>query len=183
MKTSSKLRVSLISSSLLIACLSGNALAADGTIIFNGELTTNGCTVDPSSVSQTVELGTVATSALTGQPGKEEASPTGFSIKLKDCPDPKEEGNFKKARIKFESSKSSGVEDVLGLDAGSVATGVGITLYNGDTRVKLNSSESTQYELSEENTTIDFIAKFYSLNSTPTPGSLTSTVQFTMNYE
>lgn len=61
------------------------ASVADGTITFTGVVTDSPCTVATSSVNQTVPMGQIKTSAVTGSDGAVLGNRTAFDIKLEGC--------------------------------------------------------------------------------------------------
>lgn len=167
------LPVSLMSFFLLTA----NAMAADGTINFTGTITDSACKIDTTSSTQTVNLGTVSSTAF-GSVGAT-ASPTKFSIVLSSCP-----ASAKTASVKFDGASDMANSDLLALGSGSTASGVGIGIYESDstTRIPL-ATASTAYNLSAtETNTLNFIAKYVATAVTVKAGTANSVSDFTIMY-
>ncbi|WP_159282949.1 fimbrial protein [Rahnella variigena] len=158
-------------------CCSGSLYAADGTINFTGNITDIACKVDPGSANQTVNLGTVSTSAF-GASGST-ASPTHFSIVLNDCP-----ANVTTAHVRFDGPASSANHQILALNSGQTATNVGIALYEADSTTFIPvGTPSAQVNLTDEGTnTLNYFAKYYATADKVTAGSANSTTSFTIVY-
>jgi len=167
----------------MMALLVGSAFAsvanaADGTINFTGKVTDEACTVNPSSATQTVNLGSVRTGGFNASGTT--ASPTRFSITLTSCP-----AAAKTAVLKFDGPTSSGNSNYLALTSGAgVATGVAIGLFESDstTLIPVGSASTTKTLVSGADTTIQFVAKYISTAATVVPGTANAVSNFTVSY-
>ncbi|MDR9889184.1 fimbrial protein [Pseudenterobacter timonensis] len=165
---------------MLSACfllVAGNALAADGTIHFTGNITDQTCTVDAGSQDLTVDLGNVAQSALNGAAGMK-AAPTRFTLNVSECPD-----TVTGANVKFDGTSDGVNQNLLALDSGTgIATGVGIEIADRNgTPIPLHTA-STDYPLAAGANSLDFIARYVSTGTAVTTGTANGTSQFTINY-
>ncbi len=163
---------------MVIAGVMENALAADGTIHFTGSVSDQTCTIDSSSQSLNVDLGTVSQAALSGAAGIK-ASPTQFTLTLNACPD-----TVTGASVKFDGTPDDVEKSLLALDDDTgVATGVGIEIANSDgTAIPLHSA-SADYPLVEGDNAIGFLARYVSTGAAVTPGKANGTSEFTINYK
>lgn len=168
--------------SLVFAILSLSALqatyAADGIINFNGTITGTACVVDPSSITQPVELGSVSTTAFSGGNGST-AGAKSFNIVLKSCP-----ASVNSASVRFDGTTNSGNPSILALNAGQTATNIGIAIYEPDstTLIPIGSS-SAKVTLSENvDNTLTYIAKYMSTGSVGA-GSANASTSFTIIYQ
>ncbi|WP_330982160.1 MULTISPECIES: fimbrial protein [Enterobacterales] len=179
MKSFSKLRVSLIGSSMLIACLGGNAMASDGSVIFTGELTADSCTIDAGSENQTVDLGKVSVNSFGGAVGTRSSS-VNFAIAVKDCAE-----SITKVAVRFDGDTDNANPDLLKLDASSAAAGIGIEIAAGSTAIPLHTA-SPYIDIDHgvgKTTTLNYVARYVSTVPVPTPGQVQATSQFTLNYQ
>ncbi|MDC9623470.1 fimbrial protein [Xenorhabdus sp. XENO-7] len=166
----------------IAAVISGSmaapALAADGTINFNGRITKATCTVNASTGP--VNLPEVGATALAGK-GKT-GGDTLFSIDLKDCGIVGDSANV---QVKFGGVKDSIDGNLLKINSESGgATGVGIGIYekNGSTLINMGElSKSTP--VTKDVTTLEFKAKYVATGETVTPGTVKASTDFTLDYE
>ncbi|WP_315708244.1 fimbrial protein [Brenneria uluponensis] len=151
------------------------ASAADGTINFNGSITDTACTVDTSSANQTVEMGTVSSSAFNGAGST--ASPTRFTISLTACPDTT-------AKVRFDGPTALGNSSILRLNDGQTAAGVGVAIYEDDSSTLIPvSTASAAKTLSPTGTNeLAYIAKYMATGDTVTAGGANATASFTIAY-
>lgn len=170
-------------SALLMATLfATSALAADGTVNFTGEILTSACKVDTNSLSQTVELGKVSSSAFTASGST--AAATKFDIKLTDCPTGADSPTI--ASVKFDGTNNSANPNILALSTGSTATNVGIALYekDGATLIPMsNQSQNNTIDSTSNSLTMSFIAKYMSTADTVTAGTANGATNFTVIYK
>lgn len=164
---------------LLVVSLgcSSTLYAADGTINFTGNITDTACKVDPGSANQTVNLGTVSTSAL--ETAGTTASPTRFSIVLSDCP-----ASVTSAHVRFDGPASPANHQVLALNSGQTATNVGVALYEADSNTMIPVGEQSKSVnlTAESNNTLHYFAKYYATADKVTAGTANSTTAFTIVY-
>lgn len=155
------------------------AQAADGTIKFTGNITDAACTVDTSSASQNVNLGTVSASAFATVGAT--AAPTKFSINLTDCPE-----TVTKASVKFDGLVNTVNSDLLALNTDSTATGVGIAIYEADSSTKLPlltaSLPQTIDSAAGATNTLNFVAKYMSTAAKVAAGTANASTDFTIVY-
>lgn len=171
------LLVSLIAASSFFAV--NNALAADGTIDFTGEITDQACELASGSDALKVNLGKVSKKALPSAGST--AAATKFTIKLINCPT-----TVTSASVKFDATSYPGDDSVIELkDAGKsgVATGVGIQITdNANTVVPLFTASKT-YPLKDgvENN-LDFRARYIAQTANVGVGLANANATFTINY-
>ncbi|MBL5825933.1 fimbrial protein [Serratia fonticola] len=166
---------------LSVAALSflaaSNALAADGTINFTGEIIDSACTVATSNVA--VDFGTVAASAFRSV--GDTVSPKAFQISLTGCP---AAVTVSGATVRFDATPDATNPDLFSIGASSTAAGVGITLLDAKAKVVTPNSDSSVYTLTETGTNVmDFVAKLESTSSTITSGLISTTANFTIVYQ
>lgn len=167
----------LIIAASIIASVSTAAFADDGKINFIGAITDDACTVvNDMSSPLTVTLGTVSSKAFNAAGST--ASPTQFTIALKDCP-----STMTSAKVKFDGTADSNVNTILALtqDTG-VATNVGIQLTDNKNIVVPLHTASSAYPLTAGDNNLDFVARYYATAATVTPGPANSTSNFTIVY-
>lgn len=152
--------------------------AADGTINFTGNITDAACTVDSTSASQTVNLGTVASTAFTA--AGVTAAPTSFTIKLTNCP-----STVTAAAVKFDGTSNTTNTQILKLSTDSTATGVGVAIYekDGSTLVPMHTASAKQtLDSSLTTNSLAFVAKYMSTAASVTAGTANATTDFTIAY-
>ncbi|MGH8449364.1 fimbrial protein [Pseudomonas sp.] len=173
------MKKSLIAAALLTgSAFASMANAADGTINFTGTITDVACTVTTGTASQTVAMGTIASSAL-GTVGATSA-PTRFNIVLTTCP-----ATVTSATIKFDGPANPANSSLLALtNVAGVATGVGIGLYQQDavTQIPVGGASASQALSTSTDTTFNFIAKYVATNATVVAGSANAVSDFTVIY-
>ncbi|MCO7508704.1 fimbrial protein [Serratia fonticola] len=154
-----------------------NALAADGTINFTGEVIDSACTVTTSNVS--VDFGTVAASAF--KSAGDTVSPKEFQISLTGCPAAVTASG---ATVRFDATPDATNPNLFSIGASSTAAGVGITVLDAKAAVVTPNSDSSIYTLAETGTNVlDFVAKLQSTSSTVTAGTISTTANFTVVYQ
>jgi major type 1 subunit fimbrin (pilin) len=170
------------------------ALAADsGTITINGQVLTNTCNVNGGTSSLTVALPNVQTSALaTNGVGAYGASATGFALNLTGCP---VYATAIKVGAQFYSSTNAdasipgGLKNTTGT---GYATGVDVQLLDGSNATFTigtaaptgNANVTDQVAVSGTGTaTLNYKAQYYVANAAPTAGSVSTSVQYVINYQ
>ncbi|MCG3463605.1 type 1 fimbrial protein [Xenorhabdus bovienii] len=167
----------------IAAVISGSmaapALAADGTINFNGRITKATCTVSTSTVN--VNLPDVGATALAGK-GRT-GGETPFSIALTGCGISK--GESANVQVKFGGVKDSNDSSLLKINAMSGgAAGVGIGIYEKDGSTLVNMAAlSKGIPVVAPATTLEFKAKYVATGATVTPGTVRASTDFTVHYE
>ncbi len=157
--------------------VANNALAADGTIDFTGEIIDNACELAAGSDALKVNLGKVSKTALPS--AGVTAAATKFTIKLINCP-----ATVSTASVKFDAESYSGDDTVIALKQESgVATGVGIQITDDANTVVPLFTASKTYPLKEgvENN-LDFIARYIAKTDSVTAGLANANATFTINY-
>lgn len=169
--------IAVLIGGLVFASAMNIANAADGTIHFTGTISDSTCKVDDTATDANVDLGTVSSSAF-AQVG-DKASPTAFKITLKDCP-----AEVTTASVKFDGTVDPNNHDLLKLDSGSTATGVGIELADANGTAVPVATASMAYPLTATAANqLDFTARYVSTAAKVTAGSANSTSEFTINYK
>ncbi|MBW7981709.1 fimbrial protein [Enterobacillus tribolii] len=160
--------------------LSASALAADGTVNFNGEITDEVCTVDSGSKDFTVAMGKIGTNAFSASGSL--AGAKQFTITLTDCPASVANNGV---AIRFDGSQKNGDNAILDLTSASTAQNVGIQISDAQNQVvKLyeNSSKYTVQAGSVKNN-LNFTARYISTAATVGAGTANAVSQFTIDYQ
>ncbi|MDC9751957.1 fimbrial protein [Proteus mirabilis] len=157
--------------------VANNALAADGTIDFTGEIIDNACELAAGSDALKVNLGKVSKTALPS--AGVTAAATKFTIKLINCP-----ATVSTASVKFDAKSYSGDDTVIALKQESgVATGVGIQITDDANTVVPLFTASKNYPLKEDGeNNLDFIARYIAKTDSVTAGLANANATFTINY-
>ena len=151
--------------------------AGQGTVTFKGAIIEAACSIDPESVDQTIGLGQVAKSALTGGGT---ATPQDFYIKLVGC-------NVtsltdKTVTTTFTGAESADVPGALGIVG--TAKGAGVMMVDGrGTAVVLGTATKPQL-LQDGNNQLSFGA-FLKGQATGdiTPGEFSAVTNFSLAYQ
>lgn len=159
--------------------MASNAMAYDGTVIFNGEILDSACTVDiGSSNTLMVDLGRVSKTAFAST--GDEASTTKFTLRLKDCP-----ASVVAAKVKFNGAHDGNDSSLLAITQGSgSASGVAIRLKTADSmNLGLNQDNGYTYMLSSTaDNNLDFYAAYVATVMPVLPGAANAVANFTVNY-
>lgn len=165
----------------LFAAMPLASQAADGTITFTGNITTQTCTINGNGASAKdfgVKLPTLSAASLNPTGGR-----TGFNITLSGCtPTTGTVHTF------FESGSTTDVSTGnLKLDAGG-ATNVQIGLLNGDfTPIKAGFDDASQNSkaiaIVNGSVTLPYFAEYVATGGTPTAGAANSSVMYTIAYQ
>ncbi|GLQ95818.1 fimbrial protein [Dyella mobilis] len=184
----------LILSAALIAGLgvfaANSAMAADGTITFNGQISAVTCTVHgdtPGGTSGnfTVTLPTVASSAFGAVAAV--AGSTGYNIIVGGTGDTGcTDGTNVSVHYESTSPRVDLTTGNLQLDPGTgVATGVQIQILDGATRAAINlatAPDSSSVTVASNTATIPFFAQYISTAAAVTAGPANSSVLYTIAY-
>lgn len=170
----------MMKKSLILAVLAGSALvstahAASGTLNFTGLVSADACTVSPTTKSQNINLGRVATSdfgALGSTSGSQQ-----ISIDLTACP-----AAITSAAVTFGGKNHADNRDLLALSGASTAGNLGIALFEDDgvTLIPIGSTSKAQNLTTAA--TLTYFAKYKSTAPTVTEGSVDATADFTVVY-
>lgn len=166
-----------------VIAISQNALAADGTITFNGNITAQTCTVNGNGAGAnnfTVALPTVSSSILAS--AGQTAGRTPFNIALTNCAP-----NSGNVHTFFESGATTdSTTGNLILTAGG-ATNVQLGLLNADaTAIKAGFADASQNSKSTAITngsaTLSYFVQYVATGAA-TAGAANSTVVYTVAYQ
>lgn len=169
------------------------ALAADsGTITISGQVLTNTCNVNSGTSSFSVALPNAQTSALTTNGvGAYGASATPFTLSLTNCP--KNATPIKVGAQFYSSNADTSVTGGLKNTTGTgYATGVDVQLLDGSNAAFTigtaaptdNSNVTDQVAVSSTGTaTLNYKAQYYVANVAPTAGTVSTSVQYVINYQ
>lgn len=171
-----KALIALAASATVLTSFS--ALAADGTVNFTGEISSQTCTIDGNATGATtksVTLPRVSASSL-GAVGQT-AGRTAFSLALTGC-------TGSSALVRFE--QGSTVDAATGNLINQTTTGsnVQIQLLNAafaPINLQTNAN-SLSTAITANAATINFYAQYVAANAVATAGQVTSSVQFSMDY-
>lgn len=161
-----------------VALVSG-AQAKDqghGTVHFTGSIIDAPCSIDPSSVDQTIPMGQVSNTALKNG-GKSE--PVDFSIKLTQC----DTSTLKDVSVVFSGSPSTSDSSLLGI-TGS-ASGASIALIDGSGAPIVLGEPTVARPIVDGGNELDFAAFLQgdAASGAVVPGSFTSVANFTLSYD
>lgn len=170
-------KLALISAILSLSALQAT-YAADGVINFNGTITGTACVVDPSAISQPVELGTVSTAAFSGGSGATAAAKR-FNIVLKSCP-----ASVTSASVRFDGTTNAANPSILALSSGQSATNVGVAIYEQDsaTLIPVGTSSASVALQEDVDNTLTYFAKYMATGAVGA-GSAKSSTSFTVTYQ
>ena len=170
-------KLALISAILSLSALQAT-YAADGVINFNGTITGTACVVDPSAISQPVELGTVSTAAFSGGSGATAAAKR-FNIVLKSCP-----ASVTSASVRFDGTTNTTNPSILALTTGQTATNVGVAIYEQDsaTLIPVGTSSASVALQEDIDNTLTYFAK-YMATGTVGAGTANASTSFTVTYQ
>lgn len=170
-------KIALISA-IISLCTLNAANAADGVINFTGNITGTACVVDPSAISQPVDLGNVATTAFSGGSGAT-ASARRFNIVLTSCPE-----SISSASIRFDGTTNSANPSILALTSGQTATNVGVAIYEQDsaTLIPVGTPSANITLLEDVDNTLTYFAKYMATGAVGA-GTANSSTSFTVTYQ
>ena len=157
--------------------VTGISYAADGTVKFTGNITADACTASAESQDLSVSLGTVSATSFSAAGDK--SSPTKFTINLSDCP-----SSITAVSVKFDGISDTTSSNLLKLDSGSTATGVGVEISDvTGTPLPLHTA-SSPYAIAQDGTAaLDFVGRYVSTTSSVGAGTADATAQFSINYQ
>lgn len=156
-----------------------HALAAAGTVNFNGNILDSACDVDVASLNQVVVLGDYYKTEFPTTGAKTAATP--FNIILKNCP-----VTVTNAKVRFDGTPDATNASLLAIDSSvaGAATGVAINLMTADKAdLPLHGSNSYNYVLSSTaDNTLNFYAQYISTAAAVTAGPANSVANFSVIY-
>lgn len=173
-----------IAAFLVSAMASGAALSAvsgvqgtGGTVEFSGEIVDSSCNVTTGSKNPAVDLGRWAKTFFIGT--GVETTKTPFTISVDNCP-----ASVKTVAVLFTGVTDANNPTLLALNSNSVATGVGIKLYNAGstpTPITLGSVSAAENVVSNK-ADLKFMADYVSTTTNVTAGSANGSADFLMVY-
>lgn len=183
------MKKTILAAALASGVMGTQALAADGTIYFEGKLTGTTCdiTVDGQASPATVILPEVSTTLL--QTAGSTKGDTGFSIELANCTGVTSTST---AAAFFEngSTVDSTTYNLLNTDEGMAdgATNVQLQLLDkiSDQPLQVGHSNqttnTTRIDMSSGSASLPYTVRYYAMGAT-TPGTVKSQVNFSIDYE
>ncbi|MEM0653156.1 fimbrial protein [Klebsiella huaxiensis] len=181
-----KLKSAMVSASVAAVLIASSAMAADGTINFQGELVANTCdiTIDGMASPATVVLPTVAAASLATAGST--AGKTQFNIGLSNC---QGTTSTSTAAAFFEngSTVDTGTFNLVNTDSAG-AGNVQLQLLDSvtDAEIKVgNSSQqanTSRHNISSGAVTMPYAVQYFSLGGA-TAGNVESQVNFSIAYE
>lgn len=183
-----KMKLVMISAAVTTALMASSAIAADGTIFFEGALSGNTCdiTVDGNPLPATVTLPTVTASALLGIGAT--AGDTLFKIVLTNCVGV---SGTSTAAAFFENGSTVDY-DTFNLkntaSGGDEATNVQLQLLDATNQSPINvgfynqKANSARHSIASAEAELPYAVRYYSLGSA-TAGLVESQVNFSIDYE
>lgn len=183
----------LISTSVILGGLSVQAMAADGTITFTGNVTASACTTivgaapaggTPGSTA-TVNLPPVSADTLSTAAGTY-AGQTSFTIQLTGC---QAAGALNSVRATFTTATpAAGDNTVMGNTAPSGADDVAVAILTpSSTPVHLNGGTLVDPGQALPSgaagpVTLNYVAAYKSLSTSVTPGAVTGVADYVISY-
>lgn len=176
-----KVLATALVATLGFAALAPNqASAADGTINITGTVNSSSCKINGGSspVTVNVALPTVSTTSLSA--AGQTAGRTAFALNLTGC------GSLTKAQTFFEPGPTIMADGNL-KNASGTATGVEVQLLNSDfSAINLagtsGSQSSQQINLASGAGNLNYYAQYFA-TAAAAAGTVSTTVQFTMQYQ
>ncbi|WP_336777771.1 fimbrial protein [Pantoea sp. USHLN256] len=168
----------------VVSGISFAASAADGKINFTGTILDSACTIDTNTANQTVNLGKIPKSSFNAAGAV--AAATRFSIMLNNCP-----AAVTSASIKFDGNADSSDTNILALNSGQTAKGVGIAFYEEDgitaiplaTQSKSITLDTSAGEEPANSNKMTFVAKYKAMQASVVAGTANATSDFTITYQ
>lgn len=160
------------------------AVAANGTITYNGNITGVTCDVTGGGGSTpdfTVTLPTVGTNSFRSIGDASGATPYDIRVGGPDgasCPDGTKIAIFHE----LTSAQIDPATGNLSLIAGSTATGVQLQVLQANQPIDLRTGQRTEAEITGGSATIPYAVQYVSTAAAPTPGTANSQVLYTVAY-
>lgn len=169
----------MLAAAMGLFMIGGAANAADqgsGTVRFHGSIIDAPCSIDSTSVDQTVELGEVALHVLANN-GK--SKPVEFPIKLVDC----DSSTASSVTATFSGTPSTANADLLAIVGTAEGAAIGLT-NEGGTALPLGTASSPT-TIGGSTATMLFAAYLQGTGASGTivPGEFTSIATFTLAYQ
>ena len=150
------------------------------TMNISGKVLPTSCDVDGGSDPTPVQMGTIASTVFSsvGDVSPDVAMP----IRLTGCGD-----NIVGAKITFSGTQDADNAQLLALSntsgSGSLASGVGIELLDGNKTVIPINSSTPQYPLKAGDNTLDFLLHYKATKIPVTGGNGTAVMYFDVSYQ
>ncbi|WP_157960982.1 fimbrial protein [Rahnella sp. AN3-3W3] len=160
----------------MVAAMGANA-EDTGNIQITGTLIASACQVDAASITAPVLLGDISSSTFSAVGDASAKEP--FSIHITDCPE-----GLNNVMMVANGAKDATNEELVALDANSIATGVAVGIYNADDSLIKMGQTSAPVAISAENhdATINLKAAAVSTSDTITGGALSANTTFVLTY-
>ncbi len=182
--------IAAVSSILLSSVFATQALAADGTITFNGKVTKASCDVTTDSKDMSVTLPSISSTAIGTNVG-DMAGQTAFTIKLENCES--QTATAEKVRVAFVgASDDDNIYALKNTATADAATGVALQILqqDGETKIDINNGANKAVEYAipakgEGATTLDLhynVAYVNTLGKEPTTGDVLSVATYSVEY-
>ena len=167
------LTLSVISAALLATSWGAQAATDRADLIITASVVANTCTLKTTKV--TADLKRISARDLTGA-GVEKGN-TPFSLELTNC-----SAGTTGVTIAATGSKISGSTELF--ESTGTATGVGIKIMGGDSKVNL-AKEDAKYSVNNKstNTKLGFTASLVQSNATVQPGTVVSSISLDVSYD
>ncbi|WP_312951739.1 fimbrial protein BcfE [Superficieibacter sp.] len=168
---------------ILIASLAAHADDPDYNLEFTGTIVAQSCSVDLSSINQSIDLGQFPVDQFASVGTTTKFKP--FNINLIGC-----SRSISGTKIWFSGEADSDNPALLALtDTGMgtmtiMATGVGVELLNDDQDpIVINNSDSAVYPLKAGRNTLSFYIRYKSTQPQVTSGNATAVMYFDLEYQ
>ncbi|MFT2793892.1 fimbrial protein [Serratia sp. T13T92] len=157
------------------------AQAADngsGTVTFTGSIIDAPCSIAPSSLDQTVELGAISSTLLRSNGNTGQSTPRNFQIKLEQC----DNTTLKSVRTTFNGAAVPTNNSLLAITG--TARGAGVAISSGGQPITLGTATAAQTIGANDNT-LNFAAYLQGINASTAvvPGNFTAVANFTLAYQ
>lgn len=167
------MKKSSLAAAIAFATLASCANASQGTVTFNGEINDTPCSIDASDQHQTINMGSVTSSALSGGGT---SNPVPFTIKLTQC----DNTTKKTVATTFTGPAASFGTGLLGISGNT--TNAAIRLLDASDKPLQLGTATSQPLLAGQND-LRFKAQLIGDATTDaTPGVFSSVANFTMTY-
>lgn len=158
------------------------ANANSGTVSFKGSIVEAPCSIDPTTVDQTVELGNISNAQLAAGSNTGESTPKNFYINLENCNIGNTPKTISATFTGADGGANGGIKGSLGV-TGS-AKGASIIMTDGTGKQISLGDATTPQGLQDGNNKLAFAAYLKGHGGTTiTPGNFSSVANFTLSYQ
>ncbi|WP_442513798.1 fimbrial protein [Pseudomonas promysalinigenes] len=170
-------KVLVVFASSLAVLSSLSASAADGTINFTGSISSQTCTIEGSTgtTAKTVTMDRVAASSMAAV--GQTAGRKDFTLKLTGCT-----GSSALVRFEQGATVDAATGNLINQTAGGSNVQIQLLNANFDPINLQTNANSLSTAITDEAANLKFYAQYVAANAAATAGQVTSSVQFSMDY-